>query len=410
VDRQIVLAGANNVIQYNSNGGTGKEIVPVNNNVQNGNEGARQEEVLDGTNDQQIQTSNMFAVLEVQDGDEAGRDRAVEVEVRSTANSTRKLNPTAAGFTPKSTGMGSTTRKGNTDKHKTRNNASTEDIQRESTTSWVNRAFNSNVVATNQSCQDVPSQATEIDATLKNINDIDGIQADGRKIWSQQVEEDSEEGELPEGACGEVESSDEEIEQEEQSVNNNDKGQQSVGNSDKNIQSHGDRCEATQDENGGQMLINSYKDGPPDKSKELQITDVPYEVGLENISVVGTNSDVVAVKEDTQIVHVVHKDQIMDDAVTLAGTRYVPMMAIVVNRSWVVLAPGADSQDEKSLYDNMGTWRTSIANIKYWDAQVNRLLKLHTHAHYAKEEQEEHIIHKRTDTKMWIHAKESETH
>ncbi|OIT22038.1 hypothetical protein A4A49_33239 [Nicotiana attenuata] len=62
-------------------------------------------------------------------------------------------------------------------------------MQKESTAAWVNRTFAENVVATNQSCQEIPSRATEFDAVVK------------------------------EGVSGEEESSDEEKKEEEQSVN-----------------------------------------------------------------------------------------------------------------------------------------------------------------------------------------------
>ncbi|OIT28332.1 hypothetical protein A4A49_59556, partial [Nicotiana attenuata] len=83
-----------------------------------------------------------------------------------------------------------------------------------------------NVVATNQSCQEIPSQATEIDAALQLANNERRLNTDGRSVWSQQIEEDPEENELPEGACGEEESSDEEKDQEENSVNNKGMGKQ----------------------------------------------------------------------------------------------------------------------------------------------------------------------------------------
>ncbi|OIT20059.1 hypothetical protein A4A49_59584, partial [Nicotiana attenuata] len=168
--QEIVLANVNTVMQAHNCGGPGKEIIPANINVQQSNGVTRDEMIADGSNNQQIQTSNMFAVLEVQEDEDAGRNQLVEIGNKSTVNSTKKLNHTAAVFTPKSTGVGSTTSKEDTEKHKNKNDEMVEDNQRDSTVAWVNRAFNANTVATNQSCQEVPSQATEIDATLRNIN------------------------------------------------------------------------------------------------------------------------------------------------------------------------------------------------------------------------------------------------
>ncbi|OIT19121.1 hypothetical protein A4A49_64161, partial [Nicotiana attenuata] len=316
--QEIVLANVNNVMQVHNCGGSGKEIISANINVQQSNGITREEVVAEGSNNQQIQTSNMFAVLEVQEDDDAGINQIVEVGNKSTVNSTMKLNHTAAVFTPKSTGIGSTTSKEDTEKHKSKNNEMVEDNQRDSTVAWVNRAFNANTVATNQSCQEVPSQATEIDATLRNINVTEDIQAEGRRIWSQQVEEDSDEGELPEGACGEVESSDEEVEQEEQSVNNNDKGQQSVGNNNKDKQKQGDRPVTNMDGDGVQLI---HKDVPPDKSKQLQLTEMQHEVRVENIGVSTSiqSCDMAPAKGDIQLTQLVHKDQDKGNAVVGKG-------------------------------------------------------------------------------------------
>ncbi|OIT20147.1 hypothetical protein A4A49_65944, partial [Nicotiana attenuata] len=316
--QEIVLANVNNVMQAHNCGGSAKEIIPANINVQQSNGITREEVVADGSNNQQIQTSNMFVVLEVQEDDDAGINQVVEVGNKSTVNSTMKLNHTVAVFTPKSTGIGSTTSKEDTEKHKSKNNETVEDNQGDSTIAWVNRAFNANTVATNQSCQEVPSQATEIDATLRNINVTEDIQAEGRRIWSQQVEEDSDEGELLEGACGEVESSDEEVEQEEQSVNNNDKGQQSVGNNNKDKQKQGDRPVTNMDGDGVQLI---HKDVPPDKSKELQLIEMQHEVRVENIGVSTSiqSCDMAPAKGDIQLTQLVHKDQDKGNAVVGKG-------------------------------------------------------------------------------------------
>ncbi|OIT27687.1 hypothetical protein A4A49_22501 [Nicotiana attenuata] len=174
--KEIVPVNASNVLQTQDNGATGKEIVPVNNNEQKRNGVLRSEVVSDGVTNQKFQTSNMFAILEGQDSDDAGKNQIVVVEDNNIAspvpntNTSRRLNPTAATFTPKSTGVGSTSRKENNENPNGKKNAVVEDAQKESTAAWVIRAFTNNIVATNQSCQEVPSQAIEIDAALKITN------------------------------------------------------------------------------------------------------------------------------------------------------------------------------------------------------------------------------------------------
>lgn len=63
-------------------------------------------------------------------------------------------------------------------------------MQRESTSQWVNTTFGQDVT-TNQSCQEIPSQNVDSTAT----SELDRIQVDASKLWSDQAEEDSEEGE-----------------------------------------------------------------------------------------------------------------------------------------------------------------------------------------------------------------------
>ncbi|OIT26694.1 hypothetical protein A4A49_55970, partial [Nicotiana attenuata] len=394
---------------------SGKEIIPANINVQQSNGVTREEMVANGSNNQQIQTSNMFAVLEVQEDDDAGRNQLVEVGNKSTVNSNMNLNLTAAVFTPKSTGIGSTASKEDTEKHKNKNDEMVEDNQRDSTVAWVNRAFNANTVATNQSCQEIPSQATEIDATLRNINATKEVQAEGRKIWSQQVEEDSDEGELPEGACGEVESSDEEVEHEEQSVNNNGKEQQLVGNTNKDKQKQVDRPVTNMDGNGIQLI---HRDVPPDKSIELQLTEMQHEVRVENIGVSTSiqSCDMAPVKGDIQLTHLIHKDQDKGNALSFltnivcffAGTGFILMLHTLVSHLWVVLAFYAHSQDEMSMYNNMSGWRTNKGNTNYCNKAVKNLLKISTHAKSTTEEQEQAEIYKTKTTITWNQAKKKE--
>ncbi|OIT08904.1 hypothetical protein A4A49_58921, partial [Nicotiana attenuata] len=256
--QEIVLANVNNVMQDHNCGGSGKESTPANINVQQSNDITREEVVADGTNNQQIQISNMFAVLEVQEDDDAGINQIVEVGNKSTVNPAKKLNHTAAVFTPKSTGIGSTTNKEDNEKHKSMNNEMVEDNQKDSTVAWVNRAFNANIVATNQSCQEVPSQATEIDANLRNIN--------------------------------------------------------SVGNNKKDKQKQGHKPVTNMDGDGAQLI---HKDVPPDKSKDLQLTEMQHEVRVENIGVSTSiqSCDMATAKGDIQSTQLVHKDQDKGNAV-----------------------------------------------------------------------------------------------
>ncbi|OIT29667.1 hypothetical protein A4A49_60295, partial [Nicotiana attenuata] len=210
--------GKNAANQKEILGKTGKEIVP-----------ARQENIaIEKVADQGCQTANKFAVLEVEDGDNNDNNQLVVVEENSkekspaqSNKSTGKLNPSAPTFRPaasriNSSKVGDKTKAsdaGKGDKITTEQGGIKESIAQ-----WVGRTFADNV-ATNQSCQEIPSQSVDFTA-------IDGItegdereQLNGKKLWLQQIEEDTEEGELPDGASGEEESTDEENDQEEQSVN-----------------------------------------------------------------------------------------------------------------------------------------------------------------------------------------------
>ncbi|OIT19070.1 hypothetical protein A4A49_61800, partial [Nicotiana attenuata] len=104
------------------------------------------------------------------------------------------------------------------------------------------------------------------------------------------------------------ESSDEEVEQEEQSVNNNGKEQQLVGNTNKDKQKQVDRPVTNMDGDGIQLI---HRDVPPDKSTELQLTEMQHEVRVENIGVSTSiqSCDMAPVKGDIQLTHLIHKDQ-----------------------------------------------------------------------------------------------------
>ncbi|OIT19349.1 hypothetical protein A4A49_64453, partial [Nicotiana attenuata] len=153
-----------------SKGGQGREIVSVNGNDEQGNGDTHGEVEPEGA----IVTNNMFAALEGQDGAEDDNNQLEMVEVNKIAGTpdkyTKRLNAKAAQFTPKSTGVGSTTIREKELQHKEEENAKVKDVQKESTAAWVSKTFMKNVVATNQSCQEIPSQATEIDAALQLAN------------------------------------------------------------------------------------------------------------------------------------------------------------------------------------------------------------------------------------------------
>ncbi|OIT31351.1 hypothetical protein A4A49_23034 [Nicotiana attenuata] len=84
------------------------------------------------------------------------------------------------------------------------------------------------------------------------------------KLWLDQTEEGSEEGELPIGATDEEESADEENDQEEQIVNKG-KNIQSLGDSKSNEEGEeqGDRSQIVAEVDGGQKILS------PDPSKVL---------------------------------------------------------------------------------------------------------------------------------------------
>lgn len=94
-------------------------------------------------------------------------------------------------------------------------------------------AFIGNMVATNTSFQDIPSQDTRVEGQLAKFKDNEFIvDADfekfksnervkwkGGRLWNQQTEEDSEEGDIPEEMQSEEEAGGDEREDDDQSVN-----------------------------------------------------------------------------------------------------------------------------------------------------------------------------------------------
>ncbi|OIT21418.1 hypothetical protein A4A49_64561, partial [Nicotiana attenuata] len=90
--------------------------------------------------------------------------------------------------------------------------------------------------------------------------------------------------------------------------NKNDKGEQSVGNNKKDKQKQGDKPVTNLDGDGAQLI---HKDVPPDKSKDLQLTEMQHEVRVENIGVSNSiqSCDMAPAKGDIQSTQLVHKDQ-----------------------------------------------------------------------------------------------------
>ncbi|OIT29519.1 hypothetical protein A4A49_62801, partial [Nicotiana attenuata] len=151
---------------------------------------------------------------------------------KASPNGNRKgLNPAAPTFNP--TFMGSEVVKhGGADNPNGRGNG--EPANKEYTSQWVHRTFAGNIVTTNTSFQEVPSQNTRVENFLaKKNNTMTDEEADtgaeivaakekvkwtGDKLWINQIEEDPDEGIIPDGMVAERDS-DVEIGEEEQSVN-----------------------------------------------------------------------------------------------------------------------------------------------------------------------------------------------
>ncbi|XP_016484601.1 uncharacterized protein LOC107805125 [Nicotiana tabacum] len=149
---------------------------------------------VDGTV-QQVQTTNNFAILEIEEGDKEDNNQLVLVEIsnvdrshkvspRVTKNGTPrsaiKLNPKASVFNPNDKGIETVCQ-----------------LQKESTTQWVSRNFGGGLVSTNRSCQQIPSQTVDTAKSIALLMEEVKQQASGGKLWSEQIEEDSEEGEIP---------------------------------------------------------------------------------------------------------------------------------------------------------------------------------------------------------------------
>ncbi|OIT28291.1 hypothetical protein A4A49_24982 [Nicotiana attenuata] len=211
-----------------NNATAGMEIVPADVTRQQGIETTSVERGPIGVA-QQIQTANKFAALQEDDGETNKENQLAIVEEpvdhRSPIQNNKKaglLNPVAAVFTPRS-GVASSKRGKVADPSgvdgvaKAANSGVIEKVPKESTAQWVSRTIANNV-ATNQSCQEIPSQSIEFDA-VERVSKNERLQKSGNKLWHEQTEEESDEGEVPVGAIGEEESADEENDQEEQNVN-----------------------------------------------------------------------------------------------------------------------------------------------------------------------------------------------
>ncbi|XP_070040196.1 uncharacterized protein [Nicotiana tomentosiformis] len=136
---------------------------------------------------------------------------------KSTANhkATRKLNPAATIFNPTAPGITMLKKTNNTNVNGSEN-AGTEGVLKETTAQWVSRAFDDNLVLTNQSCQEIPSQSVDTNAPAAVLKEFDRLQLSGSRLWCQQLEEGSEDGELPQGVIGDDEVTEEEREVDEQ--------------------------------------------------------------------------------------------------------------------------------------------------------------------------------------------------
>lgn len=190
-----------------SSGAVGKEIVPVTGNDQQRNVKAREEVASDDAVDNQpIQTTNMFAVLEDHDGDDEDNNQLVVVKdnnfERTTVpnnTSARSLNPKTTQFSPNPTGAGSTSKTGKKIIHNEKENGTMEGTEKQSTTAWVSRTFMENLVATNQPCQEIPSQATDPEEIAELQLMKQKASWIGGKLWNKQTEDDPDEGDLSEG-------------------------------------------------------------------------------------------------------------------------------------------------------------------------------------------------------------------
>ncbi|OIT26542.1 hypothetical protein A4A49_58912, partial [Nicotiana attenuata] len=197
---------------------TGKELVPA----------GREIVAVEKVAEQSVQTTNKFVVLEVQEDENNKNNQLALVEDNSKKNSpvqktneSENLNLNVQVIKPTVSRIASSKvdNQANLNEGRKGDKEMVEQcVPKEATAHWVSRTFGGNV-ATNQSCQEIPSQSWEFTAIDRIPEGDEREQLNGKKLWHQQTEVDSEEGELPDGATGEEESSDEQNDKEEQSVN-----------------------------------------------------------------------------------------------------------------------------------------------------------------------------------------------
>lgn len=144
----------------------------------------------------------------------------------------KRLNSVAPTASPNSVGV---VAQNECEESRSKGRNTDEKSRKETTTQWVQRTFNGNVVATNTSCQDIPSQDTRVEGQLvkntKNELTVDAkfekfrsnerIKWSGGRLWADQTEEDSEEGEIQDEMQSDEETGGDEIEEKKQSVSGN---------------------------------------------------------------------------------------------------------------------------------------------------------------------------------------------
>ncbi|OIT03716.1 hypothetical protein A4A49_24121 [Nicotiana attenuata] len=178
------------------------------------------------TTTQQFQLANKFAVLGNKEGetDEANQLALVNpINVSSPTAATqangRSLNATAPAFDLKASGTKARKERNGT-KEAEYTGEKTQEQRKESTSQWVNRTFALNNVTMNQSCQEIPSQATDPEEIAEQELLKKKVNWTGGKLWNNQTEEDPDEGDLSEGYEEEV-VPEEETQGEEVRVNGN---------------------------------------------------------------------------------------------------------------------------------------------------------------------------------------------
>ncbi|OIT19477.1 hypothetical protein A4A49_41156 [Nicotiana attenuata] len=200
---------------------TGKELVPVRDDghVQTSNQFA----ILEGDYSGDMQNNQLAVVEEVQEislnsaaakTNQGGKGTVQNQVMRNTRTSPRssgKLNAAATVFDP------NTTRKEATKEGLSSNPS--RNTNKEFTAQWVNRAFLDPNVTTNQSCQEIPSQSLYTSVIPEQENLKDRVNFIGGRLWCQQHEEESYEGEFLEGHEDVEEVHVEDPDVEEQSVN-----------------------------------------------------------------------------------------------------------------------------------------------------------------------------------------------